>query len=103
MENKLPLNKNPQKPIVGQAEYIWLDGAKPTQQLRSKTRVIALSSEIELKASDFPQWSFDGSSTYQANGNDSDLLLEPVNFVTDPIRGEGNYLVMCEVLYPDGT
>ena len=28
------------KPIA-QAEYIWLDGAKPTQQVRSKTRMVA--------------------------------------------------------------
>ena len=32
-----------------------------------------------------------------------DLILRPVNFVSDPIRGPGNYLVMCEVFNPDGT
>jgi hypothetical protein len=26
---------------VRQAEYIWLDGATPTQRLRSKTRIVA--------------------------------------------------------------
>lgn len=88
---------------LGQAEYIWLDGAKPTQQLRSKTRIVSLSNQKSVSTEDFPSWSFDGSSTYQAQGNDSDLILQPVSFVGDPIRGKGNYLVMCEVINPDGT
>ena len=103
MENKLTRNGNLRKTLIGQAEYIWLDGAKPVQKLRSKTRIVNFSSDEAVTISKFPQWSFDGSSTYQAYGNDSDLLLEPVNFVPDPIRGEGNYLVMCEVLNPDNT
>jgi glutamine synthetase len=101
--NKLIQNSNGRKPTLGQAEYIWLDGANPTQRLRSKTRIVALPPDELVTISNFPQWAFDGSSTYQATGNDSDLLLEPVNFVTDPVRGKGNYLVMCEVLNPDGT
>lgn len=96
-------NSSARKQSLGQAEYIWLDGSTPTQKLRSKTRIVSLPVDEPATISIFPQWSFDGSSTYQAAGNDSDLLLEPVNFVTDPIRGEGNFLVMCEVLNPDGT
>ena len=44
------------------AEYIWLDGHKPTQKLRSKTKVIGGSIE---KVEDLPTWGFDGSSTNQ--------------------------------------
>jgi len=47
-------------------------------------------------------WSFDGSSTQQAPGNSSDCLLKPVRIFTDPDRKDG-YLLMCEVLNPDGT
>ena len=47
------------------AEYIWLDGHKPTQKLRSKTKVISGSIE---KVEDLPRWGFDGSSTNQAEG-----------------------------------
>ena len=43
------------------AEYIWLDGAKPTRRLRSKTRLVKLVDNPS--AEDFPEWSFDGSST----------------------------------------
>lgn len=84
------------------AEYIWLDGAKPTQQLRSKTRIIGVPEGREPTLADFPEWGYDGSSTGQAEGNDSDLLLRPVNFVRDPLRGPRDRLVMCEVFTPDG-
>ena len=83
------------------AEYLWLDGERPTQRIRSKTRVLALPAE-DVRLDQFPTWSYDGSSTYQAEGGDSDLMLQPVNFVTDPLRGRGNYLVMCEVTHADG-
>lgn len=85
------------------AEYIWLDGNQPTQQLRSKTRILPSVQERAVQLADFPQWSFDGSSTNQASGGDSDLLLEPVCVVTDPIRLGTSHLVMCEVLNADGT
>ncbi len=83
------------------AEYIWLDGAVPTRHLRSKARVVNVGSNPTIE--DFPEWSFDGSSTNQASGDDSDCILKPVMFVVDPIRGEGNYLVMTEVYNPDDT
>jgi glutamine synthetase len=83
------------------AEYIWLDGAVPTRYMRSKTRVVDFGDNPKIE--DFPEWSYDGSSTNQATGDDSDCILKPVSFVTDPIRGEGNFLVMCEVYNPDDT
>jgi glutamine synthetase len=83
------------------AEYIWLDGTKPTGQLRSKTRVMQLPDSPQI--SDFPEWSFDGSSTQQAQGKDSDCLLQPVNFVLDPLYEGGDYLILCEVMNSDGS
>ncbi len=84
------------------AEYLWLDGASPTQRLRSKTRILQVAG-AELPAPDsLPSWSFDGSSTNQADGADSDLILEPVRVVRDPIRGGANILVLCEVFQADG-
>ena len=82
-------------------EYVWLDGYKPEQSLRSKVRVDDYVDE----------WSFDGSSTQQATGDKSDCLLHPVaEYRTiDRIRAdatrtqpglEGTY-VMCEVLNAD--
>jgi glutamine synthetase len=85
------------------AEYIWMDGAEPTPQLRSKARVVSIDASGPPELESFPQWSFDGSSTYQADGGDSDLTLEPVRVIVDPIRGAGHVLVLCEVVTPDGA
>ncbi|MDX1564815.1 MAG: glutamine synthetase beta-grasp domain-containing protein [Phycisphaeraceae bacterium] len=80
-------------------EYIWLDGYKPTQSLRSKTKIV---DNFSGKLEDLEIWSFDGSSTEQAEGSDSDCLLKPVAVFPDPARDNG-WLVMTEVLNADGT
>jgi len=80
-------------------EYIWLDGYKPTQSLRSKTMV---RKDFDGTLEKCPVWSFDGSSTEQAEGNASDCLLKPVMVIPDPGR-VNSYLVMTEVLNADGT
>ena len=81
-------------------EYIWMDGHEPTQKLRSKTKIIV--GKVN-SLSDLPDWGFDGSSTMQAAGEDSDCMLKPVYFIQDPIRGGNNLLVMCEVMNADGS
>ena len=81
-------------------EYIWMDGHEPTQKLRSKTKII----EGPVNSlSDIPDWGFDGSSTMQAAGEDSDCMLNPVCYIQDPIREGDNLLVMCEVMNADGS
>lgn len=81
-------------------EYIWLDGYQPDANLRSKTKIVHLDEEPSID--NLPDWSFDGSSTRQAEGSSSDCILNPVKVVKDAGR-ENGYLVMCEVLNPDGT
>jgi glutamine synthetase len=81
-------------------EYIWLDGYEPTPNLRSKTKIAAFEGMPELE--DLPIWNFDGSSTRQAPGDNSDCLLQPVALFPDPARQDG-LLVLCEVLLADGT
>ena len=82
------------------AEYIWIDGHKPTAKLRSKTKVF----EGPVKSlDDIPMWGFDGSSTMQAEGSDSDCMLKPIYYLPDTIRGGEDILVMNEVRKPDGS
>ena len=82
------------------AEYIWIDGHSPTSKLRSKTKIV----DGPIKdVSQLPDWGFDGSSTRQAEGSDSDCLLKPVSIYKDPIRGGDDILVMCEVFNADGS
>lgn len=80
-------------------EYIWLDGYEPTQNMRSKTKV---EENFSGNLEDCPIWSFDGSSTRQAEGGSSDCVLKPVAIYPDPHRING-YLVMTEVMNADGT
>lgn len=76
-----------------QAEYIWIDGTG--EHIRSKTRTLT----SEPKSPDeLPVWNFDGSSTGQAYGADSDVFLKPVAIFNDPFRLGKNKLVMCETL-----
>lgn len=80
-------------------EYIWLDGYKPTQSLRSKTMIV---DKFTGTLEGCKMWSFDGSSTEQAPGGSSDCLLKPVALFPDPGRSNA-YLVMTEVLNADGS
>jgi glutamine synthetase len=89
--------------MLSQATYIWMDGTKPTQKLRSKMRIIPLADNKQVDISDFPDWGFDGSSTYQAEGHFSDLVLKPARFVPNPLGEFDDYLVLCEVYNTDGT
>ncbi len=86
-----------------QAEFLWLDGALPDQQVRSKSRVLVVDESASFDPAAYPEWGYDGSSTYQASGHDSDLVLRPVRVVRDPFRGGDDRLVLCEVFTPDGT
>jgi len=82
------------------AEYVWMDGHQPTEKLRSKTKIV---NEKINKVKELPIWGFDGSSTMQATGNNSDCMLKPINFIPEPIRGGDNIIVLCEVYNADGT
>ena len=81
-----------------QAEYIWIGGSG--QDLRCKTRTI--TKEVKT-AADLPIWNFDGSSTGQAPGVDSEVMLYPRVIYKDPMRGGNNILVMCDCFKPDGS
>lgn len=78
-------------------EYVWTDGYE-SPNLRSKVRYVTMTTN-PTKASDIPSWSFDGSSTQQADLTDSDLTLNPVKIYKDPFNSSDmrSYLILCEV------
>ena len=80
--------------VAYRAEYIWIDGTEPVPLMRSKTKILEDGKEP-------PIWGFDGSSTNQAPGSNSDCVLQPVFTCPDPIRGGDDVLVLCEVLLPE--
>mgnify|MGYP001255828671 CR=1 FL=1 len=77
-------------------EYIWIDGYN---NLRSKTKVIKCNHTLTLD--ELPHWNYDGSSTNQAPGSDSEVILKPVALYTDPFR-KNSYLVLCDTWLPNG-
>lgn len=79
-------------------EYVWTD---VNGKLRGKTRVV---NDDTLQLEDIPQWSYDGSSTGQAEGSYSEIILKPVKLIKDPFRRSSlNYIVLCACYNPDNT
>jgi len=83
-------------------EYIWIDGTELTPQLRSKTKVVKEFDGTVDGPSGCPIWGFDGSSTNQAPGDNSDCVLRPVRLYESPLE-KNCYLVLCEVWNTDDT
>tara|TARA_B110000285_G_C15057080_1_gene580171 strand:+ start:448 stop:1449 length:1002 start_codon:yes stop_codon:yes gene_type:complete len=75
------------------AEYIWLGG---NSELRSKARTIEHTNPYNLNIFDFPEWNYDGSSTKQSDGENSEIILKPCAVYKCPFREGNNYLVLCD-------
>lgn len=97
------------------AEYLWLDGVKPTAAIRGKPKVFDVEDGTTIDALTLPKegikripvWGFDGSSTEQAEGHASDCVLKPVRVYKDPIRAAAHpeylsVLVLNEVMLVPG-
>ena len=78
-------------------EYIWIDA---NNQLRGKTKV--MHSKVNY-INDLPDWNFDGSSTGQSSGEDSEIIIQPRTLFNDPFRGHHHKLVLCDTYTPLGT
>jgi len=89
--------------MIIKLEYVWLDGYEPEPNLRSKVKTFKTES-THITLDEIPEWNFDGSSTKQAEGSNSDCILKPVKlyFSNEPKQHPVIY-VFCEVMNPDGT
>ncbi|XP_068676848.1 uncharacterized protein [Montipora foliosa] len=74
-----------------QVMNVWIDGTGESMRRKTKT----VESE-PLTPEDLPVWNFDGSSTYQAEGFNSDLYLRPGTLFRDPFRLRKNKNVFSE-------
>merc|ERR1711920_982131 len=81
------------------AEYVWLGGSRTTGGFDIRQKTKTLSSKPK-SVEELPVWNFDGSSTGQAPGSDSEVLLKPAAIFKDPFRGGDNIIVLCECVDP---
>ena len=84
-------------------EYVWIDAEG---NLRGKTKVTNKDAEGDVEK--LPVWNYDGSSTKQAEGNNSEVLIRPQAIFRDPFHKvdsesgvEGSFLVMCDTYLPN--
>lgn len=84
-------------------EYIWIDHFG---NYRSKTKIFTHDPQENgaFHLGLLPTWNFDGSSTAQAPGQDSEVYIKPVYMVRDPFRRHhDSWLVLCDTWLPDGS
>merc|ERR1719253_177440 len=79
-----------------QAEYLFIDAYG---DVRSKCRTVDAS---KAKLGELPDWNYDGSSTDQAPGEDSEVIIKPRAIYKDPFRGGDNILVLTDTYTPAG-
>jgi glutamine synthetase len=87
-------------------EYIWVGG---NRELRSKVKVEYFDNNIDilkLQVNQIPFWNYDGSSTAQASGEDSEVLIKPCRLYPNPnhlenVGFETSYYVLCDTYTPD--
>jgi len=69
-------------------EYVWIGGKG---EVRSKARVM---DKLVSDTSDCPDWNFDGSSTEQASGGDSEVIMKARRMFNDPFRGKSSHVTL---------
>ena len=87
--------------FVNRYEYIWIDGYGG---YRSKTKIVRRKDPALVTLSEIPIWNYDGSSTNQATGSNSEVLLVPRALFRDPFRknkSNSNMLVLCDTWLDD--
>ena len=93
------------------AEYIWLDSS---YNIRSKCRTIEIACSEDdartgramskiLDISTYKKWNYDGSSTGDAVGWASEVIIKPRAVYIDPFRKPPNVLLLCDTYLPDNS
>ena len=84
------------------AEYLWVSGKNTYSDIRSKYKTVSTVDIADVKLSDMGDWNFDGSSTNQHRGDNTEIIIKPVAMYPHPSMDNAK-AVLCECYYPDGT
>lgn len=93
------------------AEYIWLGG---NGELRSKTKIFHCNKFVDANphsVDNFSDWNYDGSSTGQAEGTYSEVVLKPCSVYRNPFHKKNrinnneiySVLVVCSTYDKEGN
>lgn len=99
---------------VARVTYIWVSGKDTHHDIRGKDRAVYLSNNSDPNyvpaPEDLPVWNFDGSSTNQAKGLDTEILVRPVRVfrcllptAVPAMHAVRWYVALCECYLPDGV
>lgn len=83
-------------------EYIWVDKkGNPRSKVKTFEKCRPTDSFHRLTIDDIPVWNFDGSSTGQNIGDNTEVVLNPVRMYTNPLEDHETLycplLVLCEL------
>ena len=78
-------------------EYVWVGG---NRELRSKTKI--LKKENINNLNDIPEWNYDGSSTEQGNGDDSEVIIKPIALYNHYNNSDNCKIVLCDTWLSNG-
>merc|ERR1719264_167431 len=79
-------------------EHVWIGGHG--HDIRSKCRTY--QRDTIPAPGDISEWGYDGSSTNQASGEDSEVFIRPRKVVKCPLRGGMNCIALCDTYLPTG-
>ncbi len=76
------------------AYYVWIGG---NGEFRSKLRTV---NSLNYDVNHYPEWNYDGSSTDQASGEDSEVIIKPRRVFT--AKSHQCVYVLCDTYRPNG-
>lgn len=86
--------------MKSRAIYIWI-GAN--NRLRWKIKTVPIDKRDMLKLKAYPWWNYDGSSTGQAEGENTEVRLKPVRVYPFPYKDDADVMILCETYNVDNT
>ena len=91
------------RPRVRSADFLRRRRPPPHDTSTTTTNLAAvIPGKSSVTLGDLSEWNYDGSSTGQAPGEDSEVIIKPQALFNDPFRGAPHVIVLCDCYTPKG-